>query len=181
MSRIGRIPIDIPSKVKVEIKDNKVIVEGPLGKLGRDIIPGLILEIQNGKLIVKKVREEDKKLNAMQGLFRSLLANMLKGVSEGFTRKLLIQGVGYRAKKKGDALSVLVGYSQPVDVEPLPGIKLDVEEQTTIVVRGIDKEKVGQMAANIRAIRPPDAYKGKGIIYENETLRRKVGKAGKAK
>jgi large subunit ribosomal protein L6 len=178
MSRIGKMPIAIPSGVTVNIKDRHITVKGPKGELSRSLPPEVIVKVEDGKLTVTRPGDSQRHL-AFQGLTRALLANMVEGVSRGFEKTLEIVGVGYRAEKVGDKVSVRVGYSQPVEVRPLPGVTLAVEGTSKIKVIGINKEIVGEMAANIRALRPPDAYKGKGIRYAGEVVRVKPGKAGK--
>ena len=179
MSRIGRLPVKIPEKVEVKIKDNEVTVKGPRGELTRRFHPDMSVTLQEGKLIVSRP-DDDKTHRSLHGLTRSLLANMVGGVTAGFEKSLEISGQGYRAEKAGDKLVLRVGYSYPVEVTPLPGTSFALEGTTKIKVVGIDKELVGLMAARIRAIRPPDVYKGKGIKYAGEKLRLKPGKAGKA-
>lgn len=181
MSRIGRMPIAIPKGVDVEIKGASLRVTGPKGELSRTFPATMILEIEDGKILVK--RPDDERTNrALHGMTRALVNNMVTGVSAGFVKVLEINGVGYRAEldpKKN--LVLYMGYSHPVVVEPPTGISFDVDQKTRQVkVQGYDKELVGQMAANIRNVRPPEPYHGKGIKYLDETIRRKAGKAGKA-
>jgi len=179
MSRVGRMPITVPPGVAVNIKQDEVTVTGPKGELRRRFNPDMSITLNNNSLIVS--RPSDSKLHhSLHGLTRSLLANMVDGVTGGFEKNLEIVGVGYRVEKAGDKLVIRVGYSHPVEVSPLPGVSLFVEGTNRIKVTGIDKEVVGEMAAKIRAIRPPDAYKGKGIRYAGESIRLKPGKAGKA-
>ena len=179
MSRIGRMPIPVPQWVKVNIEKGRVTVTGPKGELRRDFNPDMGIVLDNGNLIVS--RPDDSKVHrSLHGLTRSLLANMLEGVSKGFEKNLEMVGVGYRVEKTGDKLMLRVGFSNTVEVTPLPGVSLEVEGGNRIKVSGIDREVVGDMAAKIRAIRPPDAYKGKGIRYAGEFVRLKAGKAGKA-
>ena len=179
MSRVGRMPIPVPEGVKIEIGKNEVSASGPKGELRRQFNPDISVTMEDGNLVVK--RPTDGRVHrSLHGLIRSLLANMVAGVSKGFEKQLEIVGVGYRAEKEGENLIFRVGYSHPVKVSPLPGISLSVEGNNRIKVSGIEKEVVGQMAAEIRAIRPPDAYKGKGIRYTGEVVRLKPGKAGKA-
>lgn len=179
MSRVGRMPVPIPEGVTVQIKGVEVTVTGPKGTLSRQFSPEIAIAQQDGNLIVS--RPSDSKLHRSQhGLTRSLLANMVEGVSKGFERQLDIVGVGYRAEQVGDNLVIRIGYSHTVEVSPLSsGISLVVGKANRISVMGIDKEVVGEMAAKIRGIRPPDAYKGKGIRYAGEKVRLKAGKAGK--
>ena len=179
MSRIGRMPITVPSGVVVDIKQNEVMVKGPKGELRQRFNPDMSITLSNNILMVS--RPSDSRMHrALHGLTRSLLANMVSGVTSGFEKSLEIVGVGYRAEKAGDKLVLRVGYSQPVEVSPLPGVTLTVEGANRIKVSGANKEAVGEMAARIRAIRPPDAYKGKGIRYAGEVVHLKPGKAGKA-
>jgi len=178
MSRIGRMPITVPQGVTVSIKGDKVTVTGPKGELSRRLNSDISITQQDNSLTVS--RPSDSRVHrSLHGLTRSLLANMVEGVSSGFEKGLEIVGVGYRAEKVGDKLTIRVGHSHPVEVTPLPGVSLDTEGTNRIKVTGINKEVVGEMAARIRAIRPPDAYKGKGIRYGGELVRLKPGKAGK--
>ena len=176
MSRIGKKPIAVPPQVEVNIEDNTVQVKGPKGQLQLAIPTGIRVERQDGQLLV--LRQNDS-LAARHGLVRSLLANTVHGVTQGFQRDLEIVGIGYRAEVKGkSAVLFSLGYSHPIEF-PIPeGIQISVDRQTRIAVSGIDKQKVGQVAANIRALRPPDPYKNKGIRYAGEVLQKKVGKAG---
>ena len=176
---MGRMPITVPQGVTVNIKKDKVMVTGPKGELHRCFNPDMSITLQDNSLIVERP-SDSKEHRSRHGLTRSLLANMVEGVANGFEKTLEIVGVGYRVEKKGDKLEIRVGYSHPVEVSPLPGVSLAVEGANRIKVSGIDKEVVGDMAAKIRAIRPPDAYKGKGIRYAGELVRLKAGKAGKA-
>ncbi len=175
MSRIGRAPITIPAGVDVTITGTNVAVKGPKGALERDIHPNMQVSIEDGVMTVSRPNDSGPN-RSLHGLTRTLIANMVTGVTAGFQKKLEIQGVGYRASKKGDDLEILVGYSHPVVVSPPEHIEFDVPVPTQILVRGIDKQRVGQVAADIRAIRRPEPYKGKGIRYEGEVVRRKVGK-----
>ena len=176
MSRVGRMPIPVPQGVVVAIDKDEVIITGPRGELHRRFNPDMSITLQDSSLIVS--RPSDGKVHrSLHGLTRSLLANMVEGVTNGFEKTLEIVGVGYRAEKEGDKLVIRVGYSHPVEVLPLPGVTLAVEGANRIKVTGINKEVVGEMAAQIRAIRPPDAYKGKGIRYARELVRLKAGKA----
>lgn len=178
MSRIGKRPIPIPSQVTVTIAEQHVAVKGPKGELTRNL-PGEVEIIQEGETILVNRRNESRAARQRHGLCRTLVANMVEGVSTGFQRRLEIQGVGYRAQVQGRNLILNVGYSNPVPIEPPDGIQLAVEGNTNVVVSGIDKEIVGNTAARIRAVRPPEPYKGKGIRYAGEMVRRKAGKAGK--
>ncbi len=179
MSRVGRMPISVPQGVAVSIKQDEVTVTGPKGELYRRFPPDMSITLDNNVLMVS--RPSDNRVHrSLHGLTRSLLANMVEGVNRGFEKELEIVGVGYRAEKAGDKLVIRIGFSHLVEVSPLPGVSLTVETGNRIKVTGIDKEVVGEMAARIRAIRPPDAYKGKGIRYVGESVRLKAGKAGKA-
>jgi len=178
MSRIGRLPITVPSGVTVNITGEGVTVKGPKGQLTRSLPAEMRVNLEGNILTVTRP-SDSKKHRAYHGLTRSLLANMVDGVSKGFDKTLEIVGVGYRAEKVGDKLSLRLGFSHPVEVVPMPGITLAVEGNTKIKVSGINKEDVGETAAEIRALRPPDHYKGKGIRYTGETVHIKPGKAGK--
>jgi len=179
MSRIGRMPIPVPQGVAVNIEQDEVTVTGPKGELHRRFHPDMSINLDNNSLTVS--RPSDSRVHrSLHGLTRGLLANMVEGVTSGFEKSLEIVGVGYRVEKAGDRLVFRVGYSHSVEVSPLPGVSLAIEGANRIKVTGIDKETVGEMAAKIRAIRPPDAYKGKGIRYAGELVRLKAGKAGKA-
>jgi len=179
MSRIGRMPITVPQGVTVSIKGDKVTVTGPKGELSRRLNSDISITQDDNSLTVSRP-SDSKEHRSLHGLTRSLLANMVEGVSSGFEKSLEIVGVGYRAEKVGDKLTIRVGHSHPVEVTPLPGVSLDTEGTNRVKVTGINKEAVGEMAARIRAIRPPDAYKGKGIRSAGESVRLKPGKAGKA-
>jgi large subunit ribosomal protein L6 len=177
MSRIGKRPIPIPAKVTVTIAGQHVSVKGPKGQLERTLPPEIEF-VQEGETIVCTRRDESRNARQRHGLCRTLVANMVEGVSTGFTRKLEIQGVGYRAAVQGRNLNLSLGYSHPVNIEPPEGVSFAVEGTTNVTVSGIDKEVVGNTAAKIRAVRPPEPYKGKGVRYAGELVRRKVGKAG---
>jgi large subunit ribosomal protein L6 len=178
MSRIGKMPVTVPSGVDVKVDGTQVTVKGAKGELSREFTDRVVFSMDDGVITVS--REDDtRESRALHGLSRALLANMVEGVSEGFTKVLEIQGVGYRASLKGSDIELLVGFSHPVNVKAPKGITFDVPEPTRIVVTGIDKEQVGQVAADIRKVRPPEPYKGKGIRYSGEYVRRKAGKAGK--
>ena len=179
MSRIGRQPIPIPSGVEVKIDGPNVSVKGPKGVLEQSLHPAMKISMADGIVLVERPSEE-REHRALHGLTRSLVANMVEGVTNGYVKTLEIQGVGYRAVLKGSTLELAVGYSHPVVVEPPKGVTFEVPQPTRIIVSGPDKQAVGQVAANIRAIRKPDAYKGKGIRYQGEYVRKKAGKAGKA-
>jgi len=179
MSRIGKLPITVPSGVAVKIEKNEVSVKGPKGELKRSFHPDMSIVLEDSTL--KVIRPDDERLHrSIHGLTRTLLANMVEGVTKGFEKGLEITGVGYRAEKSGNNLLIRVGFTKPVEVVATPGISFALEGATRIKVQGIDKEAVGQMAAHIRAIRPPDVYRGKGIKYSGEVLRHKAGKAAKA-
>ncbi len=175
MSRIGKKPIEIPANVEVLINDGEISVKGPKGELKGRIRPEIKVEKKENLIIVSPIKET-KKTSAFWGLQRTLIANMVEGVSNGFEKKLEIRGVGYRAEMKGEDLLLKVGFSHPVIVEKVDGIKFSVEKNNLISVSGIDKELVGQVAAKIRKIRPPEPYKGKGIRYLGEEVRKKTGK-----
>jgi large subunit ribosomal protein L6 len=175
MSRIGRRPIEVPASVTVAISPGRVQVNGPLGELSESVPARMKIEQQDGELVVTRPTERGDD-RALHGLTRTLVANMVEGVTKGFEKRLEIQGVGYRAAMKGETLELSVGYSHPVTIEPRRGVSFEVPSPTQIVVKGIDKQAVGQLAAEIRKVRPPEPYKGKGIRYEGEYVRRKVGK-----
>jgi large subunit ribosomal protein L6 len=173
------MPIPVPQGVEVLINGSHVSVKGPKGELSRDLNPDMKIEQTDGQVIVSRPSEQPRH-RAMHGLTRTLVANMVAGVSDGFSKTLELQGVGYRAQMQGRDLVLAVGYSHPVQVPPPEGIEFEVEGTTRIIVRGINREHVGQTAADVRKIRPPEPYKGKGIRYQGEYVRRKAGKAGKA-
>ena len=174
MSRIGKQPIEIPDGVDVKIDDNLLIVKGLKGELKQNIHPDLVVEIKDKEILVN-LKKSKKKNSAIWGTFRALIANMVKGTNEGFEKKLIFEGVGYRASVEGKKLVLGLGYSHPVEIETPEGIEFKVEKNT-IIVSGIDKQLIGQVAANIRSKRKPEPYKGKGIRYEDEIIRRKAGK-----
>lgn len=178
MSRIGNKPLDLPDGVDVKVEGTQVTVKGSKGELNRSFHERIGFDIDDGVITVTRP-DDSRESRSLHGLSRKLLHNMVLGVSDGFSKELEIQGVGYRAALKGRDLELAVGYSHPVVVEAPEGITFEVPEQTRIIVSGIDKELVGQMAANIRKVRPPEPYKGKGIRYVGEYVRRKAGKAGK--
>ncbi len=178
MSRIGKLPIALPASVQVRIEDGAVTVKGPKGELRREVHPEMRVHQEEGRIIVTRPSDQPRH-RALHGLTRALLANMVTGVDQGFTKTLELQGVGYRVQQMGAGIQLAVGFSHPVEVQPPAGITFEVEGNNKIHVRGIDKELVGQTAAEIRRIRPPEPYKGKGIRYEGEYVRRKAGKAGK--
>jgi large subunit ribosomal protein L6 len=175
MSRIGRKPIPVPEAVTVELSPGRVAVKGPKGELSQAVSTAMKVEQEDGTVVVSRPTDRGEH-RALHGLTRSLIANMVEGVTEGFEKRLEIQGVGYRATLKGKSLEIALGYSHPVSIEPLEGIEFEVPQPTEIVVRGIDKQLVGQAAADIRKRRPPEPYKGKGIRYRDEHVMRKVGK-----
>jgi large subunit ribosomal protein L6 len=178
VSRVGTKPIPIPQGVEVEISGSKVMVKGPKGELSRTFHPDMTIALRDGVLIVS--RPTDSKIHrSLHGLTRSLLANMVEGVSNGFHRSLELVGMGYRAQKSGDKIVLQIGYSHPVEIIPPSGISLTIEGTNRITVSGMDKQLVGQVAAQIRAVRPPNPYVGKGIKYSDEVVRRKPGKTGK--
>lgn len=178
MSRVGRSPIVIPAGVDVAIEGNTVAVKGPLGELKRDVSPEMTLELKDGSLLVRRPSDEPR-MRSLHGLTRTLVANMVEGVAKGFERRLELIGVGYRAVKKGEGITLTIGYSHPVEITPPKGVEIQVPVPTAIVVRGSDREAVGEIAAKIRAVRPPEPYQGKGIRYQGEIVRKKVGKTGK--
>ncbi|NEQ23959.1 MAG: 50S ribosomal protein L6 [Microcoleus sp. SIO2G3] len=178
MSRIGKRPIPVPAKVTVTINEQHVAVKGPKGELARTL-PAEVEVLQEGDTVQVNRRNDSRVARQRHGLSRTLVANMVEGVSQGFIRRLEIQGVGYRAQVQGRNLTLNIGYSNPVQIEPPDGIQFAVENNTNVIVSGIDKEIVGNTAARIRAVRPPEPYKGKGIRYAGEAVRRKVGKSGK--
>jgi large subunit ribosomal protein L6 len=179
MSRIGKRPITIPAKVQVTIDGNKVVVKGPKGELFRDL-PANVIVSQEGEVLQVTRRDETRISRQMHGLSRTLVANMVEGVSQGFQRRLEIQGVGYRAQVQGRNLVLNMGYSHQVQIVPPEGVQFAVENNTNVIVSGYDKELVGNIAAKIRSVRPPEPYKGKGIRYAGEVVRRKAGKTGKS-
>lgn len=177
MSRIGKTPVDIPKNVTITMSGNTCTVKGPKGELKYDVPENFKVKMDGDVLTVERPGDS-KKEKALHGLARTLIKNMTIGVSEGFAKTLTIVGVGYKALAQGTGVQINIGYSHPLVFKDIPGIEFEVPNQTTIVVKGIDKEKVGQVAADIRSVRPPEPYKGKGIKYADEYVRRKVGKAG---
>jgi large subunit ribosomal protein L6 len=175
MSRIGRKPIELPDGVSVEVSPGRVSVKGPRGELAQAISRDMQIEQEDGTLFVRRPTDRGEH-RALHGLTRSLIANMVEGVTDGFEKRLEIQGVGYRAQLRGDSLELALGFSHPISVPAPEGIEFQVPQPTEIVVRGIDKQLVGQVAADIRKRRPPEPYKGKGIRYQGEHVARKVGK-----
>ena len=179
MSRIGKLPVAIPAGVTVTVSDdNLVTVKGPKGTLTQQITGDLKVTVEEGAVVVTRARD-DKESRAKHGLYRVLINNMVKGVTEGFSKTLTIIGTGYRAALSGKKLALTMGYSHPVELDPPAGISFEVPNPNSIVVKGIDKAEVGQIAAIVREVRPPEPYLGKGIRYENENVRRKAGKAAK--
>ena len=175
MSRIGKQPIEIPDGVNVAVDPGRVTVNGPLGELTQNVPQRMLIEKEDGQLLVKRPTERGDD-RALHGLTRSLVANMVEGVTNGFEKRLEIQGVGYRASLRGTALELNVGYSHPVVIDAPAGITFEVPAQNEVIVKGIDKQQVGEIAAEVRDVRPPEPYKGKGIRYQGEYVRRKVGK-----
>ena len=177
MSRVGRMPIEIPAGVTVDLQGQHITVKGPKGELSRDIHEDIKVAVEGNEILVTRP-SDNKNHRALHGLTRALVANMVTGVHDGFSKKLEINGVGYRAAKQGNKLVLTLGFSHPVEMEAPAGLTIDVPNQTEIVVSGADKEVVGAVAADIRKWRKPEPYKGKGIRYEGEVVRRKAGKAG---
>ena len=179
MSKIGRQPVLIPDEVQIQIQDFNLTIKGPKGEL--KIIIDSILELtQKDKQLIVKTKKDNKHGRSMHGLTRTLIANMITGVTQGFSKTLKIEGTGYRVTKKGQGLEMTLGFSHPVEIEAVNGIDFDVPDNKTIIIKGIDKQLVGQTAASIRNIKKPDPYKAKGISYEGEQIKRKPGKLGKA-
>ena len=177
MSRIGRAPVEVPDKVEVNISDETLRIKGPRGELNVHLGRGVAINQEDGNIVVER-QSDAPEHRAMHGLTRSLIQNAVTGVTEGFAKTLQIQGVGYRGSLQGRDINLQVGYSHPVIISPPEGIDFEMPNPTTIIVRGIDKQRVGQVAAEIRRVRPPEPYKGKGIRYSDEQVRRKVGKTG---
>jgi len=180
MSRIGKLPIPVPSGVQVEVKANQVKVTGPKGTLERSVPAQIAVRVEDGTVVCERP-SDGREHRSMHGLTRTLVANMVTGVSQGFTKHLELVGVGYRVSKQGEDLVLNLGFSHPVKFSPPQGISIDVADQTKFSVSGANAELVGQVAANLRSLRKPEPYKGKGIMYRGERIRRKAGKAGKAK
>jgi len=178
MSRVGKLPIPIPDSVKVQVGPDAVEVKGPKGTLRQMLPPGVKFELSDGKLLAQLINDSDRTMKKFHGLARSLVANAVHGVNEGFSKELDIVGLGYRVEVSGSTATFLLGYSHPVIFKIPDNIKLSVDKQTHIVVSGIDRQKVGQVAADIRALRKPDPYKQKGVRYTGEVLKKKVGKTG---
>jgi large subunit ribosomal protein L6 len=177
MSRIGKQPIDLPAGVEVKVDKGQIEVAGPQGQLARPVPDLIKIMLEDHKILVDK-KVESKQARSLHGLMRTLIFNMVKGVAEGFQKQLVVSGLGYRVQMQGKNLQLAIGYSQPVIVSPPNGIEFEVGQRNFITVRGANKEQVGQIAAEIRRLRPPEPYKGAGIAYANEVIRRKVGKAG---
>lgn len=181
MSRVGRMPITLPKGVNVNIDGQKISVTGPKGSLSREVRPEIAVQLEGDTLVVSRSSDERAE-RAYHGLTRALLANMVQGVSQGYRKVLEVEGVGYRANMSGTALVLQLGFSHPVEIVPPPGVKFSVEKGDKVfTIEGIDKELVGEIAAKIRSLRKPEPYKGKGVRYQGEHIRRKAGKAGKAK
>jgi large subunit ribosomal protein L6 len=178
MSRIGKLPIPVPSGVNVEVQNNHVTVEGPRGKLERGMPSQITISVEGGTIVCQRP-SDGREHRSLHGLTRTLVANMVTGVSAGFRKELELVGVGYRVQKQGDDLVLSLGFSHPVRYTPPPGITIDVADPTHFAVSGTAKEQVGQVAADLRKLRPPEPYKGKGVMYRGEKIRRKAGKAGK--
>ena len=179
MSRIGKLPIPVPAGVEVEVKGSHVAVKGGRGELGLDFHPEMKVALEDGNVLVSRPTDQTRH-RALHGLTRSLIANMVEGVSKGFTKELDLVGVGYRAQKQGDDLQLNLGYSHPIKYTPPAGIQIECPEPVKINITGIDKELVGRVASHIRKFRPPEPYKGKGVLYRGEKIKRKAGKSGKA-
>jgi large subunit ribosomal protein L6 len=179
MSRIGKLPVAVPSGVDVTLNDSTVHVKGPKGELSQHILPVVTVTLENGQVVVTR-KSDDKPGRSAHGLTRTLVANMIDGVTKGFRKSLELQGVGFRVNKAGEVLNFSLGFSHPVTYAPPDGIAFTVEGTNRVHVDGIDKQRVGQVAAEIRGLRPPEPYKGKGIRYAGEVVRKKLGKAGKA-
>lgn len=178
MSRVGKQPVVIPAGVKVKVADGKVTVEGPKGKLEQPYHPAMTVQLDEAAKLIKVSRPDDERQSrALHGLTRSLIANMVTGVTQGFEKRLKIEGIGYQARMDKKKLVLTVGYANAIECDPPPGVTVELADPTTIIVKGADKQAVGQFAAEIRAFRKPEPYKGKGIRYENEVVRRKEGKS----
>ena len=180
MSRIGKMPISVPAGVEIKNENNLITVKGPKGQLSRQFSQELGIEVENGTVTVTRPND-DKRLRSLHGLTRTLIHNMVEGVTNGYSKTLEIEGVGYRAAKSGNKVTLSLGFSHPVILEETASIKIDVPQPNKLVISGIDKQAVGQFAAEVREKRPPEPYKGKGIRYVDEYVRRKEGKAGKGK
>jgi large subunit ribosomal protein L6 len=178
MSRIGKVPIPLPSGVSVTVQRSHVTVEGPRGTLERSLPPAIAVKVDDSQILCERP-SDGREHRSLHGLTRTLVANMVTGVSQGYRKELELVGVGYRAQKQGEDLVLSLGFSHPVRINPPQGITFEVTDPTHFAVAGINKEEVGQVAADIRKIRPPEPYKGKGVLYRGERVRRKAGKAGK--
>lgn len=179
MSRIGKMPVALPKGVEAKLDGQHLTVKGPKGELDLDVVPEMSVKIDDGEIVVERPSDQQRH-KALHGLTRSLIANMVEGCAEGFRKTLEIQGVGYRADMRGSTLNLQLGFSHPIDYEPPEGVTIQTPDQTTVVVEGADKQAVGQAAAVIRGFRPPEPYKGKGIRYQGEHVRRKAGKTAGA-
>jgi len=177
MSRIGKLPIDIPKDVEITVTGRLVTVQGPKGKLEQEIQPEISVNVEDNQAVVER-KDESKRTKSFHGLYRRLIANMVVGVTTGFSKILLINGVGYRAEMRGKQIIFNLGYSNPIEYPLEDGISATLEGNNRIIISGIDRQKVGQICAEIRSLRPPEPYKGKGVRYEDEYVRRKIGKAG---
>ena len=178
MSRIGKQPVAVPANVKVRVENGKVFVDGPLGKLEQAYHRNMKVEYDDKAKVIRVTRPDDERQNrALHGLTRSLIANMVEGVTKGFEKRLKIEGIGYQARMEKKSVVLTVGYANAITMTPPEGVTVELADPTTIIVRGADKQKVGQFAAEVRGARPPEPYKGKGIRYENEQVRRKEGKS----
>lgn len=178
MSRIGSQPITIPEGITVNVEEDAIVVKGPKGELKQPTFPELEVKIEDQQVRIRR-KGNDNKSRALHGLIRSLIANAVKGVSEGYEKRLELVGTGYRVKKEGEKLVLTLGFSHPVEIKPIEGVSLNAEGEKEIIVRGINKQRVGQVAASIRELRKPEPYKGKGIRYKGEVIRRKPGKTAK--
>ncbi|MFV8829674.1 50S ribosomal protein L6 [Alkalihalobacterium sp. APHAB7] len=178
MSRIGKKPIEVPTGVTVTLNNNVITVKGPKGELSRNVHPEMDVKVEENQIVIERP-SDNKEHRSLHGTTRSIISNMVQGVTKGYEKGLELIGVGYRATKSGSKLVLNVGYSHPVEIEPEQGIEIEVPSNTKVLVKGIDKERVGAIAANIRSVRLPEPYKGKGIRYEGEYVRRKEGKTGK--
>ena len=179
MSRIGKRPVSLPKGVTAQVEGQRVTIKGPKGEIGRTVHADLTVAVEETGVVVKRPSDESRH-KALHGLTRTLIANMVEGVTKGFQKTLEIQGVGYKAEPKGQEIQLLVGFSHPVRYKPPQGIKIAIDNNTLVKIEGVDKELVGQVAAEIRAVRPPEPYKGKGIRYQGEQVRRKAGKTAQA-
>jgi large subunit ribosomal protein L6 len=177
VSRIGRLPLKIPKGVKVQVQGSQLLLEGPKGKYARECVPGISVKVDGDSLVVSRA-DDSKRSKSLHGLYRNLVKNAMIGLSEGFSKLLIISGVGYKAEVKGKSLVLTLGFSTPIEYPIQEGISIEVEANTKISVRGQDKERIGQICAEIRSFRPIEPYKGKGIKYDGEYVRRKIGKSG---